>query len=88
MITHRVSWDFILICFVLSTLCRMEVSIRCLLNLHSISVVQSKDECEYLITLAKPHMEKSSVVDGTTGQSKDSRCAFLPHRLEILSSFS
>ncbi|KAH7849985.1 hypothetical protein Vadar_025957 [Vaccinium darrowii] len=33
----------------------------------------SKDECEYLITLAKPHMEKSSVVDSTTGQSKDSR---------------
>ncbi|KAF8406657.1 hypothetical protein HHK36_008747 [Tetracentron sinense] len=33
----------------------------------------SKDECEYLINLAKPHMQKSTVVDGTTGQSKDSR---------------
>ncbi|KAF7129033.1 hypothetical protein RHSIM_Rhsim10G0205900 [Rhododendron simsii] len=33
----------------------------------------SKDECEYLINLAKPHMQKSSVVDSTTGQSKDSR---------------
>ncbi|XP_006828848.3 probable prolyl 4-hydroxylase 3 isoform X2 [Amborella trichopoda] len=33
----------------------------------------SKDECEYLISLAKPHMEKSTVVDSTTGQSKDSR---------------
>ncbi|KAF9621728.1 hypothetical protein IFM89_027582 [Coptis chinensis] len=33
----------------------------------------SKDECEYLINLAKPHMEKSTVVDSATGQSKDSR---------------
>eukprot|EP00262_Sarcandra_glabra_P008925 TRINITY_DN22876_c0_g1_i1.p1 TRINITY_DN22876_c0_g1~~TRINITY_DN22876_c0_g1_i1.p1 ORF type:complete len:289 (+),score=43.68 TRINITY_DN22876_c0_g1_i1:156-1022(+) len=33
----------------------------------------SKDECEYLISLAKPHMEKSTVVDSATGQSKDSR---------------
>lgn len=36
---------------------------------------QSKDECEYLIELAKPHMEKSTVVDSATGQSKDSRFA-------------
>ncbi|CAL9049175.1 unnamed protein product [Musa banksii] len=33
----------------------------------------SKEECEYLIELAKPHMQKSSVVDSTTGKSKDSR---------------
>ncbi|PKA60411.1 prolyl 4-hydroxylase [Apostasia shenzhenica] len=33
----------------------------------------SKDECEYLIELAKPHMEKSTVVDSSTGKSKDSR---------------
>ncbi|XP_043809576.1 probable prolyl 4-hydroxylase 3 isoform X2 [Manihot esculenta] len=33
----------------------------------------SKEECEYLITLAKPHMVKSTVVDSKTGQSKDSR---------------
>ncbi|VFQ70147.1 unnamed protein product [Cuscuta campestris] len=33
----------------------------------------SKEECEYLINLAKPHMAKSSVVDSKTGKSKDSR---------------
>ncbi|KAJ6998871.1 hypothetical protein NC653_014890 [Populus alba x Populus x berolinensis] len=33
----------------------------------------SKEECEYLINLAKPHMVKSTVVDSKTGQSKDSR---------------
>ncbi|EPS71884.1 hypothetical protein M569_02873 [Genlisea aurea] len=33
----------------------------------------SKEECEYLISIAKPHMEKSSVVDTETGKSKDSR---------------
>ncbi|XP_052203547.1 probable prolyl 4-hydroxylase 3 [Diospyros lotus] len=33
----------------------------------------SKEECEYLIKLAKPHMRKSTVVDSKTGQSKDSR---------------
>ncbi|XP_078445772.1 putative prolyl 4-hydroxylase 3 [Wolffia australiana] len=33
----------------------------------------SKEECEYLIQLAKPHMEKSMVVDSDTGKSKDSR---------------
>ncbi|KAM7517306.1 hypothetical protein LguiA_006889 [Lonicera macranthoides] len=33
----------------------------------------SKEECDYLIDLAKPHMVKSSVVDSKTGQSKDSR---------------
>ncbi|KAK6258136.1 hypothetical protein SCA6_012610 [Theobroma cacao] len=33
----------------------------------------SKKECEYLIQLAKPHMEKSTVVDSETGKSKDSR---------------
>ncbi|CAN1226420.1 Probable prolyl 4-hydroxylase 10 [Linum perenne] len=33
----------------------------------------SKDECEYLISLAKPHMVKSTVVDSETGKSKDSR---------------
>ncbi|XP_021737079.1 probable prolyl 4-hydroxylase 3 [Chenopodium quinoa] len=33
----------------------------------------SKEECEYLIDLAKPHMAKSTVVDSKTGRSKDSR---------------
>ncbi|XP_010539828.1 PREDICTED: probable prolyl 4-hydroxylase 3 isoform X1 [Tarenaya hassleriana] len=33
----------------------------------------SKEECEYLIDLAKPRMVKSSVVDSKTGKSKDSR---------------
>lgn len=33
----------------------------------------SKEECEYLINLAKPHMHKSTVVDSATGKSKDSR---------------
>uniref|UniRef100_A0A0D3FCB9 procollagen-proline 4-dioxygenase n=1 Tax=Oryza barthii TaxID=65489 RepID=A0A0D3FCB9_9ORYZ len=33
----------------------------------------SKEECDYLIGLAKPHMVKSTVVDSTTGKSKDSR---------------
>lgn len=33
----------------------------------------SKEECEYLISLAKPHMLKSTVVDSATGKSKDSR---------------
>ncbi|CAI0435076.1 unnamed protein product [Linum tenue] len=33
----------------------------------------SKEECEYLISLAKPRMTKSTVVDSKTGKSKDSR---------------
>ncbi|KAJ4826917.1 putative prolyl 4-hydroxylase 3 [Turnera subulata] len=33
----------------------------------------SKEECDYLIALAKPHMVKSTVVDSKTGKSKDSR---------------
>ncbi|XP_074581597.1 putative prolyl 4-hydroxylase 3 [Curcuma longa] len=33
----------------------------------------SQKECEYLIELAKPHMQKSTVVDSVTGRSKDSR---------------
>lgn len=33
----------------------------------------TKDECEYLINLAKPNMHKSTVVDSETGKSKDSR---------------
>ncbi|VAI51917.1 unnamed protein product [Triticum turgidum subsp. durum] len=33
----------------------------------------SKEECEYLIGLAKPRMVKSTVVDSETGKSKDSR---------------
>jgi prolyl 4-hydroxylase len=33
----------------------------------------NKEECEYLINLAKPHMAKSTVVDSATGKSKDSR---------------
>ncbi|PHT65121.1 hypothetical protein T459_29546 [Capsicum annuum] len=32
-----------------------------------------KEECEYLISLAKPHIQKSSVVDSSTGKSMDSR---------------
>ncbi|GJW05694.1 probable prolyl 4-hydroxylase 10 [Tanacetum coccineum] len=33
----------------------------------------SQEECEHLINIAKPHMEKSTVVDSVTGKSKDSR---------------
>ncbi|GFP89936.1 probable prolyl 4-hydroxylase 10 [Phtheirospermum japonicum] len=33
----------------------------------------SKEECEYLISIAEPHMEKSTVVDSETGKSRDSR---------------
>ncbi|XP_020576604.1 probable prolyl 4-hydroxylase 3 [Phalaenopsis equestris] len=33
----------------------------------------SNEECNYLIELAKPNMEKSTVVDSATGHSKDSR---------------
>ncbi|PQQ13471.1 putative prolyl 4-hydroxylase 10 [Prunus yedoensis var. nudiflora] len=33
----------------------------------------TKEECEYLIDLAKPSMHKSTVVDSETGKSKDSR---------------
>jgi len=33
----------------------------------------SKEECDHLISLAKPHMKKSTVVDSATGASKDSR---------------
>ncbi|KAK6922537.1 Isopenicillin N synthase-like, Fe(2+) 2OG dioxygenase domain [Dillenia turbinata] len=33
----------------------------------------TKDECEYLIELAKPYMKKSTVVDNNTGKSMDSR---------------
>lgn len=45
---------------------------------------QSKEECEYLIELAKPHMEKSTVVDSTTGKSKDSRLAYGMHLVLLL----
>ncbi|KAK4261717.1 hypothetical protein QN277_004675 [Acacia crassicarpa] len=33
----------------------------------------TKEECEYLIEIAQPHMHKSTVVDSETGKSKDSR---------------
>ncbi|KAK6125903.1 hypothetical protein DH2020_040352 [Rehmannia glutinosa] len=33
----------------------------------------TKEECEYLISIAEPHMEKSTVVDSETGKSTDSR---------------
>ncbi|KAH7365546.1 hypothetical protein KP509_18G034000 [Ceratopteris richardii] len=33
----------------------------------------SKEECEYLISLGKPHMVKSAVIDSITGESKNSR---------------
>ncbi|KAL3736613.1 hypothetical protein ACJRO7_025542 [Eucalyptus globulus] len=32
----------------------------------------SREECEYLISLAKPHISKSTVVDGSNGKSMDS----------------
>jgi hypothetical protein len=40
---------------------------------REIFMLQSEEECKYLINLAKPHMVKSSVVDNETGKSKDSR---------------
>ncbi|KAJ8762163.1 hypothetical protein K2173_007317 [Erythroxylum novogranatense] len=33
----------------------------------------SKEECDHLISLAKPHMKKSTVIDSKTGKSVDSR---------------
>ncbi|KAL6317300.1 hypothetical protein AAG906_030053 [Vitis piasezkii] len=36
------------------------------------SFCRSKEECEYMISLAKPYMKKSTVVDSETGRSKDS----------------
>ncbi|KAK7367251.1 hypothetical protein VNO80_09260 [Phaseolus coccineus] len=33
----------------------------------------TKEECDYLIDIAKPSMQKSTVVDSETGKSKDSR---------------
>ncbi|BAT99938.1 hypothetical protein LR48_Vigan499s005300 [Vigna angularis] len=33
----------------------------------------TKEECDYLIDVAKPNMQKSTVVDSDTGKSKDSR---------------
>ncbi|KAA8532025.1 hypothetical protein F0562_006833 [Nyssa sinensis] len=33
----------------------------------------SKEECEHLISLSKPHMQKSAVVDSKTGKGIDSR---------------
>ncbi|QCD91151.1 prolyl 4-hydroxylase [Vigna unguiculata] len=33
----------------------------------------TKEECDYLIEIAKPNMHKSTVVDSETGKSKDSR---------------
>lgn len=33
----------------------------------------TKEECDYLIDIAKPNMHKSTVVDSETGKSKDSR---------------
>ena len=38
---------------------------------------QSKEECLYLIGLAKPYMEKSTVVDIKTGKNIDSRSVFV-----------
>lgn len=47
---------------------------RCLLaEIFSVLSWQSKEECEYLISIAEPHMEKSTVVDSETGKSRDSR---------------
>jgi hypothetical protein len=37
-----------------------------------------EEECDHLISLAKPHMRKSTVVDSATGTSKDSRFGHLP----------
>ena len=44
---------------------------------YACDLQQSKEECEYLIELAKPHMVKSSVVDSKTGKSTESRFDFL-----------
>ncbi|KAI6690826.1 hypothetical protein NL676_027654 [Syzygium grande] len=33
---------------------------------------ESREECEYLVSLAKPRISKSTVVDGSTGKSMDS----------------
>ena len=40
-------------------------------------VGQSKEECLYLISLAKPHMEKSTVVDNETGKNVEDRYIFV-----------
>lgn len=39
--------------------------------------MQTKEECEHIIRIAKPSMSKSSVVDNKTGKSFDSRLDFL-----------
>jgi prolyl 4-hydroxylase len=37
----------------------------------------SKEECEYLISKARPEMERSGVVDNVSGKNVDSECASL-----------
>ncbi|KAG6506830.1 hypothetical protein ZIOFF_032160 [Zingiber officinale] len=48
------------------------LDMQLLLN-YFICANQSQKECEYLIELAKPHMQKSTIVDSVTCWSKDSR---------------
>ncbi|WVZ11629.1 hypothetical protein V8G54_016159 [Vigna mungo] len=42
-------------------------------KIHLDAVFMTKEECDYLIDVAKPNMQKSTVVDSETGKSKDSR---------------
>ena len=45
----------------------------------SLNFVKTNEECEHLISLAKPNMAKSKVADVKTGRSKDSRfCTRFP----------
>ncbi|XP_052625244.1 probable prolyl 4-hydroxylase 3 isoform X8 [Lactuca sativa] len=40
--------------------------------------ILSKEECDYLINHANPHMENSTIVDSKPGQIKDSRLRISP----------
>ena len=53
----------------------------------SYSIIQSKEECEHLINLAKPYMHKSTVVDSATGKSVDSRLT-IPYSIYNISPSS
>lgn len=78
--TFRASYHLLeLSCTILGLCCDADGCSYFRIYLHSnlhFFCFQSKEECEYLIELAKPHMQKSSVVDSTTGKSKDSRYAY------------
>ncbi|KAH7567086.1 hypothetical protein JRO89_XS07G0014900 [Xanthoceras sorbifolium] len=64
---HNFLVSFLLFCFVYLIKSEMLQFICCDDSFYS------KEECEYLINLATPHMTKSTVVDSKTGQSVDSR---------------